>query len=129
MLRARFSMNNYNDLEIYKRAYGLTLDIYRITGTWPSHEIFGLTSQTRRSAHSVDSNICEGASRRSNPDCLRFMHVAYSSLRETENHLKLAKDLGYLTVDTFEDLSKRTYELTKMINSFIKNSRAITANY
>ncbi len=120
-------MRDYKDLEIYKKAYLLTIEIYKITAKWPKEEIFGLTSQIRRSAHSVNSNICEGASRRSMADCLRFVSTAFSSLKETENHLTLAHDLGFVDKVTYYAFAEEIDHLSRMINNFIKNSRYIAS--
>ncbi len=116
-------MKDYTELEIYKMAYALTLDIYRVTAKWPREEIFGLTAQIRRSAHSVNSNICEGASRRSKADCARFISTAFSSLKETENHLKLALDLGFIDKMVSDNLLERINHLSRMMNNFIGNMR------
>ncbi|HIJ97930.1 TPA: four helix bundle protein [archaeon] len=112
-------MQDYRNLEIYKKAYELTKNIYKLTFKWPAHELYGLTAQIRRSAHSIDSNICEGSSRGSDPDRLRFMYGAYSSLKETENHLKLSFDLGYTPDADYKIYEEKLDHLSRMLNNFM----------
>jgi len=112
-------MRDYTKLEIYKKSFALTKAIYELSSTWPQQELYCLTQQIRRSVHSVDSNICEGASRGSNADCLRFIFAAYGSLKETENHLRLAFELGYVGKERYENYKENTEQLSKMINAFI----------
>ena len=113
-------MYNYKDSKVYQEAYSLTKDIYMVTRAWPSAETFSLISQIRRSAHSVNSNICEGLSRGTSADCLRFIYVAYASLQETENHLNLAKDLGYVNEESYSIFSKRVGQLSRMVWALIQ---------
>lgn len=112
-------MQDYTKLEIYKMAYYLTKEIYKLTVSWPSNEIYGLTAQIRRSAHSVDSNICEGVSRGSDPDRLRFIYGAYASLKETENHFRLAFDLGYVLEANYKLYNEKIDHLSRMLYNFI----------
>ncbi len=114
-------MYNYKDSRIYREAYSLTKEIYFKTRTWPSEETFSLISQIRRSAHSVNSNICEGLSRATPADCLRFVYSAYASLKETENHLNLARDLGYMDNNSYLIFSRRVDILSGMIWSLIQH--------
>lgn len=116
-------MQDYRKLEIYKMAYELNREIYKITAIWPPNEIYGLVAQIRRSAHSVNTNICEGVSRGSDPDRLRFVYVAYGSLKETENHIQLAYDLGYLSEDVYKLYCEKLDHLSRMINNFISRLR------
>lgn len=120
-------MRNYKELEIYRKAFALTKSIYGLTSTWPHHELYGLGQQIRRSAHSVDSNICEGASRGSNADCLRFIYNAYGSLKESENHLRLAFEVGYISFEKFREYEEQIDHLSRMINSFIQQLRSFVA--
>ena len=114
-------MYNYKDSKIYQDAYSLTKDIYETTKTWPAEEIFALISQIRRSAHSVNSNICEGLSRGTPADCLRFVYGAYASLQETENHLNLARDLNYINSYNYRSFCKRIDSLSRMIWTLIQH--------
>ncbi len=122
-------MRDYTKLEIYNKSFALTRAIYELTSNWPSFEIYGLTQQIRRSAHSVDSNICEGASRNSDANCLRFIYNAYGSLKETENHLKLAFTLSYMSEKDYTAHKECIDHLSRMINNFIQQLRSfVTAS-
>ncbi|HIK02403.1 TPA: four helix bundle protein [archaeon] len=112
-------MQDYRNLIVYKEAYSLAHAIYELTKSWPSEELYHLTIQIRRSAHSVDSNICEGVSRNSFADSLRFLYTAYASLKETENHFRFAFDRGYVEKDVYLAYSAKIEILSKMLNNFI----------
>lgn len=86
----------FRKLIVWKRAHAMTLMIYKATEKFPRHEMFGLTSQIRRSAASVGANIAEGYALGSSANYLRHLHIAIGSLAETEYHLELAHDLCYL---------------------------------
>lgn len=117
-------MRDYKKFRIYQDAYGLTREIYQLTREWPTYELYNLTSQIRKSAHSVNSNICEGLSRNSDADCRRFIYNAYASLKETENHLQMAFDIGYLKKETYETYFSKMDSLCKMLYSFIEKLKA-----
>jgi len=98
-------MRNYKKSVAWQRADQLVLEVYRITRTFPREEIYGLTSQVRRSAHSVPANIAEGAGRETDLEYLRFLHIARGSLTETEYSLHLAQNLEYLSHDEYEAIT------------------------
>ena len=87
---------NYRNIIAWQKAHGLTLDVYKATKQFPSDERFGLVSLVRRAAYSAPANIVEGSSRDTLKDYLRFLHIAWASLKEVEYFLLLSKDLGYL---------------------------------
>jgi four helix bundle protein len=82
-------------LLVWQRAHALVLEIYQLTGAFPKHEAFGLSSQMQRAAVSVPANIAEGFKRRGRLDKARFMNIAQASLEECRYFLILAQDLGY----------------------------------
>ncbi len=83
-------------LIVWKRAHATTLAVYRISQGFPRTEMFGLTSQIRRSVSSVEANIAEGYALESSANFLRHLRIAVGSLAETECHMEIAHDLGYL---------------------------------
>ena len=91
-------IKSYTDLQIYKDAYRLSLDIYKITQKFPKEEIYGLTSQIRRAAVSVALNIAEGYGRQSKEEFKRFLKISLGSNNETITLLELSKDLEYLNM-------------------------------
>ena len=90
-------MHNFRKLTIWKDSMNLTLDVYHLTQHFPKEEKFNLTSQIRRSAVSVPSNIAEGAGRNTNKDFNNFLGIATGSCYELETQLILSKRLGFLT--------------------------------
>jgi four helix bundle protein len=85
----------FQDLVVWQKAHALVLSVYRMTSTFPKSELFGLTSQMRRSAVSVPANIAEGFKKKSKPDKARVMNISEASLEELRYYFILAEDLGY----------------------------------
>ena len=85
----------FEDVQIWRNAHQFVLDTYKLTESFPSHEMFFLTSQLRRAAVSIPANFAEGFRKATRPDKLRFYGIALSSLEECRYYLRLAKDLGY----------------------------------
>jgi four helix bundle protein len=112
-------MKDFRDLQVWQKAHALTLRVYEATVTFPEAERFGLTSQLRRSAASIPANLAEGCGRGSDPDLRRFLLIAMGSASETEYHILLAHDLGFLAAPTFERLTTDIHEVKRMLASFI----------
>jgi four helix bundle protein len=85
---------SFEDLIVWQRAHRLVLEVYRVTGTFPRHETYGLVAQLQRAAVSVPANVAEGFRRRGKADKLRFLNIAQGSLAESRYYLLLAQDLG-----------------------------------
>jgi len=110
-------VRNYEDLQVWKKAHALTLDIYKNTRCFPGDERFGLTSQIRRSCASIGANLAEGCGRRSDGEMGRFVHIAMGSGAELSYHLLLAKDLDLLSKTSFEHLRSDLSEVMRMLSS------------
>jgi four helix bundle protein len=108
-------MEDFKDLKVWSKAHELTLMIYQKTRVFPKEEIYGLTSQMRRSASSIGANIAEGCGRRPDPEMKRFVQIARGSASELEYHLFLAKDLRFLSADEFSDLEAKILEIQRML--------------
>ena len=108
-----------NKLLVWQKSHELTLKIYQITNRFPKEEMFGLTSQIRRAATSVPSNIVEGKARGSSKDYKRFLMIARGSLEETKYQLLLAKDLKYIDEVSYKEILKLADETGKMLNGLI----------
>lgn len=80
-------LKNYKELNVWQRAYHLSLEIYRITRTFPKEEMYGLSSQIRRAAVSVPSNIAEGYGRKTTPEYIQALYIAYGSICELETQI------------------------------------------
>ncbi|MBK9973313.1 MAG: four helix bundle protein [Planctomycetes bacterium] len=90
------AMQRFTDLEVWKLGHQMTLEVYRLTKAFPKDELYGLTSQLRRSMSSVPCNIAEGSKRKTGADYARFLNVAESSLAEAEYQVMLSRDLGFI---------------------------------
>src|SRR5208283_1225912 len=99
-------MKDFKELKVWSKAHELTLVIYGATRTFPRDEIYGLTSQVRRSAASIAANIAECCGRRSDGVFGRFLQIARGSASETEYHLSLARDLRLLSESDYRDTEK-----------------------
>lgn len=117
-------MKDFRQLAIWQRSHQLTLAIYKLTRTFPSDERYGLTAQLRRSMASVPANIAEGCGRDSEMELKRFLDIAHGSASETDYHLHLSADLGYLTADEHRLLANEVQELKKMIGAFSRKLKA-----
>lgn len=111
--------NNFENLRIWKKAHQLTLLLYELTKGFPSEERFGITSQIRRSAISVQSNIAEGYGRRTKKDFASFLHISLGSLYETQSLLKVCGDLNFLDKDKLERIDECYCVLSYMLKKFI----------
>lgn len=116
-------MQKIDDLKVYKKADKLTYCTYLVTKKFPKEEVFGLTSQIRRAAVSITSNIVEGFERRTKGDFIRFINISKGSLGELNYLLKLANQLDYLDKNSFDSLVKQVTEIRKMLSG-LKNSLA-----
>ena len=112
-------MRDYKKLNIWEKSYKLGLSIYTVTQSFPKEEVYGLTSQLRRCAISVPSNIAEGSRRSTEKDFKSFLHIAYGSLAEIEVQIMYATDLEYISKKDSETLLQEISEISKMVNAFI----------
>lgn len=110
-------VKSYKELLVWQKSFDLVLLIYALMKDMPSDEKFGLTSQIKRSAISVPSNIAEGYGRKSQKSFSQFLKIARGSLLELETQLMLANKLNLIEVN--KDIFNKTEEVAKMLNSFI----------
>lgn len=114
------TQSNYRNLIVWQKARELARLIYGETSHFPRGEMFGLTSQMRRAAISILSNIAEGDGRYSRKEGRRFLLIARGSAMELETLVIIAGDLGYLTADSKENLENRSLEICRMLNGLLK---------
>jgi four helix bundle protein len=112
-------MSNFRNLLIWQKSMSLTTKIYNSTKNFPKEEIFGLTSQIRRSSISIPSNIAEGFGRDSNKEYLRFLNISIGSLFEMQTQLEIAKNIQYLNDEEFNNLYDDSREIERMLVSFV----------
>jgi len=108
-------MQHFSELKVWQKSHALVLDLYRLTTRFPGEERYGLTSQLRRAAVSVPTNIAEGTKRRGKLDYARFLNIAEGSLSETEYLVVLSCDLGYLQKQETEKPLSEISEIARML--------------
>ena len=112
------ALRNYRDLIAWQKAINLVEEVYRVSREFPREEQYGLTIQLRRAAVSIPSNIAEGQGRGGNPEFVRFLRIAYGSLREVETQVIIAERLGYLEQAT--PLMEQCAEVGRLVNGLIR---------
>ena len=113
-------IKSYKDLNIWKRSIGLVEDIYKITQNFPKEEIYGLTSQLRRAAVSIPSNIAEGFTRLHNKEYRQFLYISLGSYAELNTQIIISLRLGYFENKNADQLLNEIDEISKMTMSLIK---------
>ena len=113
-------VKTYRDLIVWQKAMALVTDIYIVTKSFPRREDYGITSQIRRCAVSIPSNIAEGYGRNSRNEYIRFLQIALGSLFELQTQLEIAANLGYLKKEEFAALYERTREVERMLSVLIR---------
>jgi four helix bundle protein len=108
-------VKDFRDLTVWQKAHELTLAVYRMTAGFPREELYGLTSQLRRSCASIPANLAEGCGRNGDAELARFCSIAMGSASELEYHLLLARDLNLINPKDHDDLAARATELKRML--------------
>ncbi|MFZ0945285.1 MAG: four helix bundle protein [Syntrophobacteraceae bacterium] len=116
-------MRDHVRLHAFKLADDVAVLVYMLTSGFPRDELYGLTSQMRRAAVSVPLNIVEGCARESQTEYLRFLEIAFGSLRELHYQLGLSKRLNYCTDNETSECESKIIEAEKVLNSFIRSLR------
>lgn len=112
-------MKDFRDLRVWGKSHKLTLEIYIATAKFPRHELYGLTSQIRRSSASIGANIAEGCGKRGNNEFQRYLQIASGSASELDYHLLLSRDLGFMPATDYVGLSRDLAEVRKMLTSLL----------
>lgn len=114
-------VRNYQELIVWQRAMDLVEEVYKASKGFPREEIYGLTSQIRKAAVSVPSNIAEGQGRRTTPDFLRHLSIAYGSLREVETQTLIADRLRYLGREKCQKIMSLAGEVGRLLNGLMSS--------
>ena len=114
-------MKTHKDLEVYKNSLKLVADIYDVTKNFPKEEQFGLTTQIRRAAVSVPSNISEGAARNQKKEFIRFLQIAMGSLAEVETQIFISQTLDYLSREKFDVVQGKINHVRAQLSGLIKS--------
>jgi len=117
-------MKSYKDLIVWQKSMSLASELYKITRCSPKDEIYGLTSQIRRSAVSIPSNIAEGWGQQSRGDYIHFLKVAQGSAAELETEMILSAEIGLLPLNTLKRIQADLTEKRKMLYCLIRSLRA-----
>jgi four helix bundle protein len=117
-------MKTHKDLEVWKRSLVFVTVIYKSTQSFPGEERYGLTSQIRRSAVSIPSNIAEGAARNSKKEWVQFLYIALGSASELETQLLIAMNLGFITSEENNTLQTELQKISKMTYGLIKFNKS-----
>jgi four helix bundle protein len=110
------AVKNYSELIAWQRAMDLVTEVYKATKNAPKEELYGLTSQLRRAAVSIPSNIAEGQGRKSTGEFLHHLSIAHGSLREVETQVLIGERLGYFQQRESQQIMKLTAEVGRLIN-------------
>lgn len=112
-------IESYRDLVVWQKAVDVVISIYELTSKFPKEEAYGITSQMRRSAISMPSNIAEGKYRGTRKDFAQFLRIAFGSGAELETQLEISKRLGFLSEKEYQQTKASLDEIMKMLNVFI----------
>lgn len=121
-------MRDFRKIQVWERAHQFALQVYKITSSLPKEELYGSTSQMRRAAMSIPSNIAEGCGRDTQTELARFIHIASGSASELEYQLILAHDLGYIRDELYPNLNAEINEIKRMLVGFEKAVKANSKN-
>jgi len=119
-------VQSFRNLRVWEKSHELTLDIYSSSKALPREEMYGLTSQMRRSSASIGMNIAEGCCRKGDAEMGRFLQMAMGSASELEYQLLLAHDLQYLQNPSYERLTAQVVEVKKMLSSLMQKVKGLT---
>jgi four helix bundle protein len=111
-------LRDFERLEVWQKAHALVLDVYRLTEDFPAREIYGLTSQIRRSCMSIPTNIAEGCGRGSPAELGRCFQIARGSASELQYQLRLARDLSYMQESIYDRVAPEVTRVGKMLVSY-----------
>lgn len=113
----------HKKLNVWKKSMELVLIVYKVTKKFPAEERFGITSQIRRSAVSVPSNIAEGAARNTKKEFNNFLHIAQASLSELDTQMELSKNIGYIGNETYCEIDSIMEDVDKMLSGLIRSNK------
>ena len=120
MGRKKYYTCSFEKLEVWQIAREITIQIYKLSRSFPEEEKYGVTSQIRRALNSITDNLAEGSGRASKTDRAHFTNIAYTSELEVINQLITCHDQDYITPETYEDLRVQMDKLINKLNSFYK---------
>ena len=114
-------MKTHKDLDVWKKSIEFVTEIYQVTNSFPKHELYGLTSQIRRSAISIPSNIAEGAARHHQKEFKQFLYISLSSSTELETQIIIAYNLEYINLSQYNLYIEKLEIISRMLQGLIKS--------
>jgi four helix bundle protein len=114
-------IQSYKDLKVWQKSMAIARAFYEITKMFPKEEVYGMTSQIRRSAVSIPANIAEGYGRDSRGEYVQFLRIAQGSLKELETHLILAEQVKLTALDSTAEIQSQSDEVGRMLRSLIRS--------
>jgi len=117
-------MRDFREIKVWGKAHRLTLEIYKATSKFPREEMYGLTSQMRRSSSSIGANIAEGFGRGGNAELARFLQIGMGSASELEYQILLARDLDLMTKIIYGQLQEQLVEVKRMLAKLLVKVRS-----
>ena len=124
MIIAPIRVKTFKDLLVWQKAMDLSVEVYRLTKNYPSHEGYGLTAETRKTSRSVPYNVAEGHKRGGTVEYIRFLGIAAGSASELETQLLLAGRLGYHPKNTADGVFALHAEVERMLDALIRSLKA-----
>ncbi len=119
-------IKSFTDLIAWRKGHQLVIAVYKVTNEFPKKEMFALTNQICRCAVSITSNIAEGFSRKGIKEKIQFYYMSLGSVTELQNQLLVARDIGYLSKEEFNNLAEQTIEVSKLLNGLIKSLKKVS---
>jgi four helix bundle protein len=119
----KITIKTFTDLNSWQSGHQVVLAVYRTTKRFPKEEMHGLTSQMRRAAVSITSNIAEGFSRKNYREKTQFYYLSQGSLTELQNQLLIARDISYITLVTYQEIYQLTQQTQKLLNGLITRTK------
>ncbi len=111
--------NKFEKLKVWEVAHRMVLEIYKLTKNFPAEEKYSLVDQIKRSSSSIAANIVEGNERKTKKEFIQYLYQAKGSCAETKYHLLLSRDLGYVSIENYQNLADMAIEISKMLSSLI----------
>ena len=122
------NVKTHKDLDVWRKSMDFVTKLYKTTAVFPKEEMYGLSSQMRRAAVSIPSNIAEGAARKSNKEFIQFLHIALGSTVEIETQLIISKNLKFMDDESFLELDRERDEIGRMLFGLIKYRKSLIRN-
>jgi len=128
MNKEQRKIRSFTDLKAWRKSHELVVAIYKITDKFPKKETYSLTDQMRRAATSITSNIAEGFGRQTYKEKTQFFYQAKGSLTELKNQILIAKDVGYLSRNDFDQLAELANVADQLLQGLIKKTKSFVNN-